>query len=103
MGNALEVTSLAMALSILSLTAVFLYAASIDINRQAIAQQTPEKFPVPPETASQFADLVEGNDTAIILNDTDIGDVNNTVLDSIDVDIDEDCMKIPDSTTLYCP
>ena len=103
MGNALEVTS-ALVLSILSLTAVFLYTASIDTNRQAIAQQQPpEKFPVPPETASQFADLVEGNDTAIILNDTDIGDVNNTVLDSIDVDIDEDCMKIPDSTTLYCP
>ena len=37
------------------------------------------------ETAEQFANLIEGNETAIILNDTNIGDVNNTVLDSIDV------------------
>ena len=62
----------------------------------AIAQQTTQKFPVPPETASQFADLIEGNDTAIILNDTNIGDVNNTILDSIGVNIAEDCMN-------YCP
>jgi hypothetical protein len=102
MRNVLEITS-AIALSILSLTAVFSYTADIDINRQAIAQQTPQEFPVPPETAEQFADLIEGNDTAIILNDTDIGNVNNTVLDSIDVNIGEDCMKLPNSTTLYCP
>ena len=103
MGNVLEITS-ALALSILSLTAVFSYTANNDINRQAIAQQQPpEKFPVPPETASQFGDLIEGNDTAIILNDTNIGDVNNTVLDSIGVDIGEDCMKVPNTTTLYCP
>jgi len=102
MENVLEIASV-VALSILSLTAVFSYTANNDINRQAIAQQTPEKFPVPPETASQFADLIEGNDTAIILNDTNIGDVNNTVLDSIDVNIGEDCMKLPNSTTLYCP
>jgi hypothetical protein len=102
MGNVVEITS-ALVLSILSLTAVFSYTANIDINRQAIAQQTPEKFPVPPETASQFADLIEGNDTAIILNDTNIGDINNTVLDSIGVNVGEDCMKVPDSTTLYCP
>ena len=105
MGNILEITA-AIALSILSLTAVFSYTASSDINRQAISQQTSQKSPeliYPPETASQFADLIEGNDTAIILNDTNIGDVNNTVLDSIDVNIGEDCMKLPDSTTLYCP
>jgi hypothetical protein len=97
-------------LSILSLIAVFSYTANNDIDRQAIAQQTPQKaqqtpqkFPVPPETAEQFADLIEGNDTAIILNDTNIGDVNNTVLDSIDVNIKEDCMTLPNSTVLYCP
>jgi hypothetical protein len=102
MENVLEITT-AITLSILSMTAVFSYTANSDINRQAIAQQTTQKFPVPPETASQFADLIEGNDTAIILNDTNIGDVNNTVLDSIGVNIKEDCMKIPKSTVLYCP
>ena len=91
--------------SVLILTAVFSYAAytANDNDRQAIAQQTPQKFPVPPETAEQFANLIEGNDTAIILNDTDIGNVNNTVLDSIDVNIKEDCMTLPNSTVLYCP
>ena len=88
--------------SILSLTAVFSYTAYI-ANNEAIAQQTPQKFPVPPETAEQFANLIEGNDTAIILNDTDIGNVNNTVLDNIDVNIKEDCMTLPNSTVLYCP
>lgn len=90
-------------LSILSLTAVFSYTANNDINRQAIAQQTTQKLPVPPETAEQFANLIEGNDTAIIMNDTNIGDVNNTVLSSIGINIKEDCMKIPKSTVLYCP
>jgi hypothetical protein len=90
-------------LSVLSLTAVFSYPANNDNDRQAIAQQTTQKFPVPPETAEKFADLIEANDTAIILNDTNIGDVNNTILDSIGVNIAEDCMKLPKSTVLYCP
>jgi hypothetical protein len=90
-------------LTISSLIVVFSSTANNDIDRQAIAQQTSQKFPVPPETAEQFANLIEGNDTAIILNDTNIGDVNNTVLDSIDVNIREDCMNLPNSTVLYCP
>ena len=91
-------------LSILSLTAVFSYTAdNNDINRQAIAQQTTQKLPVPPETDKQFADLIEGNNTAIILNDTNIADVNNTVLSSVGINIKEDCMKVPKSTVLYCP
>jgi hypothetical protein len=102
MGNVLEITS-ALALSVLSLTAVFSYTANNDTNRQAIAQQPPEKFALPPETGEEFADDVEGNDTAIILNDTNIGDINNTVLDSIGVNIGEDCMKVKNSTVLYCP
>ena len=102
MTNTLKIAG-SIALSLLSLVALLSYTGSNDINRQAIAQQTPQKFPVPPETAAKFADLIEGNDTAIILNDTNIGDVNNTILDSIDVNIAEDCMKLPKSTVLYCP
>jgi hypothetical protein len=103
--KSLSETVTSITVSILILIAVFSYAAYIanDNDRQAIAQQTPQKFPVPPETAEQFANLIEGNDTAIILNDTDIGNVNNTVLDSIDVNIKEDCMTLPNSTVLYCP
>jgi hypothetical protein len=92
-----------LALSVLSLTAVFSYTAHNDIDRQAIAQETTQKFPVPPETAEQFANLIEGNDTAIILNDTNIGNVNNTLLSSIGVNTREDCMTLPNSTVLYCP
>ena len=91
------------ALTISSLIAVFPYIANNDKDILAIAQQTPQKLPVPPETVEQFADLIEGNDTAIILNDTNIATVNNTVLDSIDVNIKEDCMNLPNSTVLYCP
>ena len=86
--------------SLIALTAVFLLTVN-NIDRSVIAQG--EKLIYPPETAEQFADVIEGNDTAIILNDTNIGDVNNTVLDSVDVNIGEDCMNIPNSTVLYCP
>ena len=102
MANTLKIAG-SIALSLLSLMALLSYTGSNDISRHAIAQQTTQKFPVPPETAEKFADLIEGNDTAIILNDTNIGDVNNTILDSIDVNIAEDCMKLPKSTVLYCP
>jgi hypothetical protein len=102
MANTLKIAG-SIALSLLSLVALSSYTGSNDINRQAIAQQTTQKFPVPPETAEQFANLIEGNDTAVILNDTNIGDVNNTILDSIGVNIAEDCMKLPKSTVLYCP
>ena len=88
---------------ILFISSLIVVFVNNDIDRQAIAQQTPQKFPVPPETAEQFANLIEGNDTAIILNDTNIGDVNNTVLNGIDVNIREDCMNLPNSTVLYCP
>lgn len=102
MANTLKIAG-SIALSLLSLVALLSYTGSNDINRYAIAQQTTQKFPVPPETAEQFADLIEGNDTAIILNDTNIGSLNNTLLNSIDINIREDCMNVPNSTVLYCP
>ena len=90
-------------LSVLSLTAVFSYTANnSDINRQAIAQQTIPKLPHP-ETAEQFANLIEGNDTAIILNDTNISNLNDTLLSSIGINIREDCMPLPNATGVYCP
>jgi hypothetical protein len=76
--------------------AVFSYTANNDINRQAIAQQTTQKIPVPPETAAKFADL-------IILNDTNIGSLNDTLLNSIGINNREDCMRVPNSIVLYCP
>jgi hypothetical protein len=95
--------AVSIALSLLSLMALLSYTGNNDISRHAIAQQTTQKFPVPPETAEKFADLIEGNDTAIILNDTNIGDLNDTLLNSIGINIREDCMNVPKSTVLYCP
>lgn len=87
----------------LSLIAVFLYTSNTEINEQASAQRIQNPFPNNTETAEQLANVIEGNDTAIILNDTAISDLNNTLLNSIGIDIKEDCMKLPNSTVLYCP
>ena len=75
MNKAMKAAFLTM-FSLLTLTVVFLFTGNNNIDRSAIAQG--EKLIYPPETAEQFADVIEGNDTAIILNDTNIGDVNNT-------------------------
>jgi hypothetical protein len=80
-------------LSILSLTAVLLYIGNNDINRQAIAQPTTTQnlFPNNTETIAALDNLL-GNDTAVILNGTNISNPNNTLLDSITVNIKEDCI-----------
>ena len=64
--------------------------------------QTPQ-FPNNTETATEFADVIEGNDTAIIANDTNISNTNNTLADSTDVNIKEDCMQVPGQSEPYCP
>lgn len=96
-------TLVSLMISVPLLTAVFLYAPNTDINEQAIAQRIQNPFPNNTETAEQFADLIEGNDTAIILNDTAISSLSNNLLDSIGVNMREDCMRLPNSTALYCP
>jgi hypothetical protein len=64
--------------------------------------QTPQ-FPNNTETATEFADVIEGNDTTTIENDTNISNTNNTLDDSTDVNINEDCMQIPGQSEPYCP
>lgn len=64
--------------------------------------QSPQ-FPNNTETATEFADVIEGNDTSIIQNNTNIGNTNNTLADSTDVNIREDCMQIPGQSEPYCP
>jgi hypothetical protein len=46
-------------------------------NMISVHAQVPQ-FPNNTETASEFADVIEGNDTTIIENDTNIGNTNNT-------------------------
>ena len=64
--------------------------------------QSPQ-FPNNTETATELADVIEGNDTYIIQNNTNIGNTNNTLADSTDVNIREDCMQIPGQSEPYCP
>ena len=64
--------------------------------------QTPQ-FPNNTETATEFADVIEGNDTTTIANDTNISNTNNTLADSTDVNIKEDCMQVPGQSEPYCP
>ena len=67
-------------LSVLLLAIVFVYVDNNDIGRQVYSQQTTENiFPNNTETATEFEDVIEGNNTAILENDTDIGNPNNTL------------------------
>ena len=71
-------------------------------NLVQISAQSPQ-FPNNTETATEFADVIEGNDTATIQNNTNIGNTNNTLADSTDVNIREDCMQVPGQSEPYCP
>ena len=97
------IASVSITVSILSLIAVFLYIGNNDINRHAIAQLTTQNpFPNNIETIESLDKLL-GNNTAIILNDTRISNPNNTLLDSISINLKENCMTLPNSNHLYCP
>jgi hypothetical protein len=98
-----RIVAVSITISVLSLTTVFLYIGNNDINRHAIAQLTTQNpFPNNTETIESLDKLL-GNNTAIILNDTNISNPNNTLLDSININIKEDCMTLPNSNHLYCP
>ena len=98
-----RITAVLITASVLSLTAVFLYIGNIDINKHAVAQLTTQNtFPNNTETIEEL-DRLLGNNTAIILSDTHISNPKNTLLDSININIKEDCMKLPNSEHMYCP
>lgn len=88
-------------LTLLSFSAILSLSANTD--RFVGAQPVQNPFPKGSETAEQLANLIEGNDTAVILNDTDISSLNNTLLSSIGINIKEDCVRLPNTTVLYCP
>lgn len=84
------------------LTVGFLPSLTNTSNFVQTYAQSPQ-FPNNTETATEFADVIEGNDTSIIQNNTNIGNTNNTLADSTDVNIKEDCMQIPGQSEPYCP
>ena len=70
----------AISLSVLFLAIVFVFVDNNDIGRQVYSQQTTENmFPNNTETATEFEDVIEGNNTAILEDDTDMGNPNNTL------------------------
>ena len=54
------------------------------------------------ETIQEFEKEIGDNNSAIIRNDTNISNPNNTLLDATDVNIKEDCMVLEDGSN-YCP
>ena len=98
-----KIAAVSITLSILSLTAVLLYSNN-DINRQATAQPTTQNpFPNNTETIAELENILGDQNAHIILNGTNIANPNNTLPDSININIREDCIKLPNSVHLYCP
>jgi hypothetical protein len=99
-----RIAAVSITLSILSLTAVLLYTGNNDINRQAIAQPTTQNpFPNNTETVAALENILGDQNAHIILNGTNIANPDNTLPDSININIKEDCIKLPNSVHLYCP
>jgi hypothetical protein len=66
--------------SVLLLAIAFVYVDNNDIDRQVYSQQTTENmFPNNTETATEFENVIEGNNTAVLENDTNLGNPNNTL------------------------
>ena len=55
--------------SLLTLTAVFLFTGNNNIDRSAIAQGEKTHLPIQKQQ-NRYRDVIDGNDMAIILNDT---------------------------------
>ena len=99
-----RISTILITISVLSLiAAVSLSIENNDNNRHAIAQQIiNESFVNDTETVGEL-DKILGNNTAIILSDEYISNPNNTLLDSINTNIQDDCMKNTNTNHLYCP
>jgi hypothetical protein len=75
----------AVSCSVLLLAIVFVYVDNNNIGRQVYSQQTTENvFPNNTETATEFEDVIEGNDTTALENNTNIGNPNNTLASDVE-------------------
>jgi lysophospholipase L1-like esterase len=99
-----RIAAVSITLSILSLTAVLLYIGNNDINRQVIAQPTTQNpFANNTENIAALENILGDQNPHIILNGTNIANPDNTLPDSININIKEDCIKLPNSVHFYCP
>jgi hypothetical protein len=70
---------------VLLLAIVFVYVDNNNIGKQVYSQQTTENvFPNNTETATEFEDVIEGNSTAALENNTNIGNPNDTLASDVD-------------------
>ena len=67
-----------------------------------VVAQTANNADSGPETVQDFEKEIGDDNSAIIRNDTNISNPNNTLLDSTEVNMEEDCMVLKDGSN-YCP
>ena len=67
-----------------------------------VVAQTENNADSGPETIQDFEKEIGDDNSAIIRNDTNISNPNNTLLDSTEVNMEEDCMVLKDGSN-YCP
>lgn len=67
-----------------------------------VVAQTENNADSGPETIQDFEKEIGDDNSAIIRNDTNISNPNNTILDSTEVNMEEDCMVLKDGSN-YCP
>jgi hypothetical protein len=103
MRNELRITAL-MVLSFLSLTVLLSYVGNYESKQHAAAQLTTQNpFVNNTETIAELENVLGDQNTHIILNGTNIANPNNTLPDSININIKEDCIQLPNSVHMYCP
>jgi hypothetical protein len=86
-----KVTAVGILSTLLTLSAVMM---SAQYSNVALAQDEGPPGETGPETATEFEEIA-GSDAALLANDTDISDPNNTMADATDVNLREDCMELP--------
>jgi hypothetical protein len=92
-----------MVLSFLSLTVLLSYS-NFESKQHAAAQLTTQNpFANNTETIAELENVLGDQNPHIILNGTNIANPNNTLPDSININIKEDCIQLPNSVHMYCP
>lgn len=76
--------------------ALLSYTGNYESKQHAAAQLTTQNpFANNTETIADLENVLGDQNTHIILNGTNIANPNNTLPDSININIKEDCMQLP--------
>ena len=84
-------------LSTLGILASILALGTMSLTNHAHAQLNPDE----PETIEELEGLL-GNNTEVMEENTPISNPNNTILDAIETNMEENCMTLPDGSQ-ECP